>query len=133
MRVRIFESKEDQERFKNWLKADADVLKDIESNFDSVERFFKFYRDYVTAKKLTGAYADMSYLAGKNNDKYLQSDIFKEVLRLYNDIFSRKDAEQQSRNVAEVIYPNDYMPNNGKCIVRKINTYDASSYYGRNT
>lgn len=50
MRVRIFESKEDQERFKNWLKADADVLKDIESNFDSVERFFKFYRDYVTAK-----------------------------------------------------------------------------------
>ena len=84
MRVRIFESKEDQERFKNWLKSDADVFKDIESNFDSVERFFKFYRDYVTAKKLTGVYADMSYLSGKNNDKYLQRDIFKKVLELYN-------------------------------------------------
>ena len=133
MRVRIFESKEDQERFKNWLRADADVLKDIESNFDSVERFFKFYRDYVTAKKITGAYADMSYLAGKNNDKYLQSDIFKEVLRLYNDIFSREEAKQQAKAGAEVIYPNDYMPNNGKWIVRKINTYEASAYYGRNT
>ena len=34
MRVRIFESKEDQERFKNWLKSDADVFNDIVSNFD---------------------------------------------------------------------------------------------------
>ena len=75
----------------------------------------------------------MSYLGGKNNDKYLQFDIFIEVLRLYNDIFSRNEAEQQAKDGAKVIYPNDYMPNNGKWIVRKINTYEASAYYGRNT